>query len=229
MKLPKHLAVIMDGNGRWASERGLPRVAGHYEGVKRAEELLSECLELGIRWVTLFVFSTENWKRPMSEVQTLFGLLERYIIQNSQKLLKLGIKSNFIGRRDRIPKSLESLISKVESTAPEKIKLELTIALDYGGRDEIIRAINKILKSGYQSVDEKTLREHMDLPKAPDPDLLIRTAGEMRLSNFLLFNLAYTELYFTHTYWPDFTKEELYKALEEFSKRERRFGAVRKV
>ncbi|MEN3033736.1 MAG: polyprenyl diphosphate synthase [Aquificaceae bacterium] len=229
MQLPKHLAVIMDGNGRWATERGLPRVAGHYEGVKRAEELLNECLELGIKWLTLFVFSTENWKRPASEVQTLFGLLERYIIQNSQKLLKMGVRANFIGRRDRIPQKLDKLISKVESNIPRNIRLELNIALDYGGRDDIVRAINRLLKSGYKSVDEETLRAHMDLSRAPDPDLLIRTAGEMRLSNFLLFNLAYTELYFTYTYWPDFTKEELYKALEEYSKRERRFGSVRKV
>ncbi len=227
MKIPKHLAVIMDGNGRWARERGLPRIAGHYEGVKRAEELVDTCIELGIRWLTLFTFSTENWKRPDFEVKALMRLLEGYLGEKKHLLLEKGIRVSFIGRRDRLPKSLLSEMEMVEKLRPTVEKLHVFLAIDYGGRDEILRTFKKISEAGLEPT-EKNFKLLSDLPEAPDPDLLIRTGGEKRISNFLLWHLAYTELYFTDTYWPDFRKEELIKALEDFSRRERRFGAVLK-
>ncbi|QID32432.1 polyprenyl diphosphate synthase [Pampinifervens florentissimum] len=227
MKIPKHLAVIMDGNGRWARERGLPRIAGHYEGVKRGEELVDACIELGIRWLTLFTFSTENWKRPELEVKALMKLLEGYLRERSHLLLEKGIRVSFIGRRDRLPKGLSMEMERVEKLRPSEEKIHVILAIDYGGRDEILRTFKKISEASLEPT-EKNFKLLSDLPEVPDPDLLIRTGGEKRISNFLLWHLAYTELYFTDTYWPDFRKEELIKALEDFSRRERRFGAVLK-
>jgi len=227
MKIPKHLAVIMDGNGRWARERGLPRIAGHYEGVKRGEELVDTCIELGIRWLTLFTFSTENWKRPDFEVKALMRLLEGYLKEKSHLLLEKGIRVSFIGRRDRLPKGLSMEMERVEKLRPSEEKIHVILAIDYGGRDEILRTFKKISEEGLEPT-EKNFKLLSDLPEVPDPDLLIRTGGEKRISNFLLWHLAYTELYFTDTYWPDFGKEELIKAIEDFSRRERRFGAVLK-
>lgn len=215
----------MDGNGRWARNRGLPRIAGHYQGVKRAEELVEACLELGISWLTLFVFSTENWKRPESEVKALMRLLEGYLRENSPKLAERGIRVSFIGRRDRIPSTLLEEMERVEKIKPALEKLHVILAVDYGGRDEIIRVLKKILEKGAE-LEEKSFKLFSDLKDVPDPDLLIRTGGEKRISNFLLWHLAYTELYFSDTYWPDFGRDELLKAIEDFSKRERKFGAV---
>ncbi|MFN4319130.1 MAG: polyprenyl diphosphate synthase [Aquificaceae bacterium] len=225
MRIPKHLAVIMDGNGRWARERGLPRIAGHYEGVKRTEELVDTCLDLGIKWLTLFAFSTENWKRPQDEVKALMRLLEGYLRQNAHKLREKGIRVSFIGRRDRIPKSLLKEMQRVESLRPEYERLHVFLAVDYGGRDEIIRTVKRLLEAGVD-IKEESFKSFSDLGDVPDPDLLIRTGGEKRISNFLLWHLAYTELYFTDVYWPDFTKEELLRAVEDYSKRTRKFGAV---
>lgn len=225
MKIPKHLAVIMDGNGRWARERGLPRIAGHYEGVKRAEELVDACIELGIKWLTLFTFSTENWKRPESEVKALMRLLEGYLRENAYRLVEKGISIRFIGRRDRLPLSLLKEMERAEQIRPMQENIKVILAVDYGGRDEIIRTARKLLDSG-KDITEENFKSLSDMPNIPDPDLLIRTAGEKRISNFLLWHIAYTELYFTDTYWPDFTREELLKALEDFSRRERKFGAV---
>jgi len=217
----------MDGNGRWARERGLPRIAGHYEGVKRGEELVDTCIELGIRWLTLFTFSTENWKRPDFEVKALMRLLEGYLKEKSHLLLEKGIRVSFIGRRDRLPKGLSMEMERVEKLRPSEEKIHVILAIDYGGRDEILRTFKKISEEGLEPT-EKNFKLLSDLPEVPDPDLLIRTGGEKRISNFLLWHLAYTELYFTDTYWPDFGKEELIKAIEDFSRRERRFGAVLK-
>lgn len=226
MKIPRHLAIIMDGNGRWAKERGLPRIAGHYEGVKRAEELVEACMELGIRFLTLFVFSTENWKRPKEEVSALFSLLEGYLRENSERLLKKGIRLSFIGKREKLPESLIKEMERAERLLPKEEKIRVVLAVDYGGRDEILRVVNRAIKEGVEFVDEGLFSSMSDLADVPEPDLLIRTAGEKRLSNFLLWHLAYTELYFCDVYWPDFTKDELLKALEDYSRRERRFGAV---
>ena len=225
MKVPKHLAIIMDGNGRWAKERGLPRIAGHYEGVRRAEEVVEACIELNIKWLTLFAFSTENWKRPESEVKALMRLLEGYIRENAERLTEKGLRVSFVGRRDRLPESLVREMEKVERLRPKQEKLHVILAVDYGGRDEIIRTIRKMIETGSQ-IDESSFKLLSDFSQIPDPDLLIRTGGERRISNFLLWHLAYTELYFTDTYWPDFRREDLLRAIEDFSKRERKFGAV---
>ncbi|MCX7704546.1 MAG: polyprenyl diphosphate synthase [Planctomycetota bacterium] len=225
MKVPKHLAIIMDGNGRWAKERGLPRIAGHYEGVRRAEEVVEACIDLNIKWLTLFAFSTENWKRPEGEVKALMRLLEGYIRENAKRLTEKGLRVSFVGRRDRLPESLVREMEKVERLRPKQEKLHVILAVDYGGRDEIIRTIRKMIETGSQ-IDESSFKLLSDFSQIPDPDLLIRTGGERRISNFLLWHLAYTELYFTDTYWPDFRREDLLKAIEDFSRRERKFGAV---
>jgi len=220
------VAIIMDGNGRWAVRKGLPRVAGHYRGARVAEEVIEYAAELGVKYLTLFAFSTENWKRPKEEVEALFRLLEDYLRTKKEKLYRLRIKVKFIGRRDRIPRSLRELMEEIERESKEMEGLRLFVAVDYGGRDDIVRAVNKLLKEGKEKVTEEEFRLRLDLGDAPDPDLLIRTGGERRISNFLLWHLAYTELYFTETLWPDFSKEEFLKALEDFSSRERRFGRV---
>ncbi|MFN3598618.1 MAG: polyprenyl diphosphate synthase [Aquificaceae bacterium] len=225
MKIPKHLAIIMDGNGRWAKERELPRIAGHYEGVKRAEELVDVCIELGIKWLTLFTFSTENWKRPETEVKALMRLFEGYLRENFHRLMEKGISLSFIGRRDRLPLSLLKEMERAESIKPKQERIRVILAVDYGGRDEIIRTAKRLLEAR-KDITEENFKLLSDLSDTPDPDLLIRTGGEKRISNFLLWHLAYTELYFSDTYWPNFTREELLKALEDFSRRERKFGTV---
>ncbi|WP_448587301.1 isoprenyl transferase [Thermocrinis sp.] len=225
-RIPKHLAIIMDGNGRWAQERGLPRIAGHYEGVKRAEEIVYSCQELGVEFLTLYTFSTENWKRPTTEVKALFELFESYLSKRTAELRKKGIRLRFIGRKDRIPRSTLRVMREAEEQTKDCNSLTVILAVDYGGRDEIVRAINKLLKSGLESITEEEFSKFLDLANTPDPDLLIRTAGEERISNFLLWHIAYTEFYFSQVYWPDFTKEELMKAIEDYSCRKRRFGAV---
>ncbi|WP_340695581.1 polyprenyl diphosphate synthase [Hydrogenobacter thermophilus] len=226
LKIPTHLAIIMDGNGRWAKERGLSRIHGHYQGVKRAEELVDICLQLGIKYLTLFTFSTENWKRPKEEIRALFELFESYLKDRKEELINKGVRIKFIGRRDRLPLGLVSLMEEMEEESKNCNGIFVCIALDYGGRDDIVRAVNKAINAGLKSVDEVIFSTFLDLDGIPDPDLLVRTAGEKRISNFLLWNLAYTELYFTDTYWPDFDKMELLKAIEDYSKRVRKFGAV---
>lgn len=226
LKIPEHVAIIMDGNGRWAKSRGLPRIAGHYKGAEVAEDIVEYAIEIGIKHMTLFAFSTENWKRPKEEVNALFELLRQYLISKKQKLYKLGIRVRFIGRKDRINKNLLSLMKEIEEESKANKNLVLNIAIDYGGRDDIVRAINKIIKEQPNRIDEETFSQYLDLSCSPDPDLLIRTAGEKRISNFLLWNLAYTELYFTDTLWPDFSREDFLKALEDFSRRKRKFGRV---
>ena len=226
VKIPKHVAIIMDGNGRWAKRQGLPRVAGHYKGAEVAEDIVEYAIELGIEHMTLFAFSTENWKRPKEEVSTLFELLRQYLISKKEKLYKLGIKVRFIGRKDRINKNLLSLMKEIEEESKENKNLVLNLAIDYGGRDDIVRAVNRVVREQPNRINEETFSQYLDLSCSPDPDLLIRTAGEKRISNFLLWNLAYTELYFTDTLWPDFSRKDFLKALEDFSRRKRRFGRV---
>jgi undecaprenyl diphosphate synthase len=227
LRIPKHIAIIMDGNGRWAKKRGKPRIFGHAKGVEAAERTIQHAKELGIPYVTLYAFSTENWKRPKQEVDFIMELLREYLKNNLERFKKEGIRIRFIGRRDRIPAETLYWMEKTEEETRNCGEITVFIAVDYGGRDEIVRAVNKLLSEQVGTVDQKTLREALDLPlEVPDPDLLIRTGGEMRISNFLLWYIAYTELYFTPTLWPDFDKEDLLKAIEEFSKRERRFGGL---
>ena len=226
IKIPTHVAIIMDGNGRWAKAKNLPRIAGHYQGVKAAEEVVRFSRDLGIKHLTLFTFSTENWKRPKEEVQALFNLLESYLLEKRHELYELKIRVRFIGRKDRLPKSLAELMRSIEEDSEKFEAMNLNLAVDYGGRDDIIRAVNRLLSEGRKGVSEEEFSKHLDLYPSPDPDLLIRTAGERRISNFLLWNLAYTELYFTDTLWPDFTREHLTSALEDFSSRKRKFGGI---
>ncbi len=226
LKIPTHVAIIMDGNGRWAKSKGMPRIMGHYKGAEVAEEITKASLDLGIKYLTLFAFSTENWNRPQDEVELLFDLMKNYLTEKKQQLLELGVRLRFIGRRDRISKDLRRLMENLERETSKDYKITVILAVDYGGRDDIIRAVNKIVRLEVKDIDEKTFSHFLDLGDTPDPDLLIRTAGEKRISNFLLWNLAYTELYFTDLCWPDFTKEELIKAIQDYSKRQRKFGRV---
>jgi len=226
VKIPRHIAIIMDGNGRWAKEKGLPRIAGHYKGVEVAEDIARYCVEIGVSYLTLFAFSTENWYRPKEEVELLFGLLKKYLTDKREELIELGIYTRFIGRRDRIDREILTLMEAMESEKPADVKLNLILAIDYGGRDDIVRAVNKIINEGIKEIDEFSFSKFLDLGSIPDPDLLIRTAGEKRISNFLLWNIAYTELYFTDVCWPDFNRDILDEAIEDYSRRERKFGRI---
>ena len=227
LKIPRHIAFIMDGNGRWAKKRGLPRIRGHAEGVKAAERTIDAAKKLGIPYLTFYAFSTENWKRPEEEVQFLMELLREYLKEKLPTFLRDDIRVSFIGRRDRIPKETLEWMEKVEKETAKCSSLWVFVAVDYGGRDEITRAVNRIIKEGYKEVNEELIRRYLDLPpEVPDPDLLIRTAGEKRISNFLLWYIAYTELYFTETLWPDFDENELLKAIEDYSQRVRKFGGL---
>ena len=233
-KLPVHVAVIMDGNGRWAKARGLERVYGHREGVKRAEEIIDFCRELGIKYLTLFTFSTENWQRPKEEIDFLMQLLKTYLDSKAEELLERDIRFNVIGRIYTLPDFVQDSIKNVIELTKGCSSMVLTLALSYGGRAEIVDATRKVLElalSGKLNVEltEDTFRSFLYDPELPDVDLLIRTGGEIRISNFLLWQLAYAELYFTPVLWPDFTKEEFLKALEDFAKRERKFGRIEPI
>ncbi len=227
LKLPRHIAFIMDGNGRWAKKRGLPRIYGHAQGVKSAEKVIQTAKELGIKYLTFYAFSTENWKRPKEEVNFLMELLREYLKEKIPTFVEDDIRISFIGRRDRIPKETLKWMEEAEKKTAHCKSGWVFVAVDYGGRDELVRAVNRILSEGKKEVDERLIRRYLDLPlEVPDPDLLIRTAGEKRISNFLLWYLSYTEFYFTDVLWPDFSKEEFLKALEDFSKRVRKFGGL---
>ena len=227
LKIPTHVAFIMDGNGRWAKRRGLPRIHGHIKGVEATERTIEAAKEFGIKYLTFYAFSTENWKRPKEEVEFLMELLREYLKSKLQTFLEDDIRVSFIGRRDRIPKETLEWMEITERETERCKSIHVFVAVDYGGRDEIVRAVNRILAEGLKEVDEGTVRRFLDLPTyVPDPDLLIRTANERRISNFLLWYLSYTELYFTPTLWPDFGRKELLKALEDYSKRVRKFGGL---
>ncbi len=227
----RHLAIIMDGNGRWAEKNHLSRIEGHRRGVKTVEMVVKECSENDIPFLTLYSFSTENWKRPISEVQALFELFNHSIRDYGPKLHANRVKVRFIGRRDGIPGELIREINTLEDMTALNDKLTLNLAINYGGRDEILRAFLKILHE--KGAQAKTIREsdfqrYLDTHDHPDPDLLIRTAGEMRLSNFLLWQLAYSEMWFTRVLWPDFSPQDLHQAFNDFISRKRKFGGLKK-
>jgi len=230
--LPKHLAIIMDGNGRWAEARSLPRIAGHREGIKSVRDTISLCLELGIRALTIYAFSQENWNRPTTEIDGLMGLLEHYLSTERTKLIEQGVRFRTIGRTDALPPSALQWVRAAEQETAHLDKLHLTVALSYGGRSEIVDAVRGLVREAQdgklqaEDIDELHVQQYLYTHDLPDPDLLIRTSGETRISNFLLWQLAYTELYFTPTLWPDFRRRELLLALLEFQRRERRFGRV---
>jgi len=225
-RIPTHIGIIMDGNGRWALSRGLPRLAGHRAGTENLRRIIEACIEYGIKYLTIYAFSTENWGRPVEEVQGLMKIFEDVIDRELQELHDQGVQLRHIGRLDRLkPAFREKVLKAIEYTRHNQ-RLVLNIAFNYGGRDEIICAIQRMIKDGVkpEEVDDHLVGQYLFTAGVPDPDLIIRTSGEMRVSNFLLWQGAYSEWYFPPTYWPDFDKEELRKALLEFSHRERRYG-----
>ncbi len=221
---PRHIAIIMDGNGRWAKEKKLPRMKGHAAGAEAVRRTVEACRELGISYLTLYAFSTENWKRSKAEIKFLFSLLGHYLAGEKKNMLKNGIKFNAIGDLSALPEGLVKKIKALKKATRNMDKLTLTLALNYGARDEMARAVKKLLSSPPKGDIEKAFAEALDTKDMPDPDIIIRSSGEMRLSNFLLYQAAYSELYFTDTLWPDFGKNEIEKAIKTFSARNRRFG-----
>jgi undecaprenyl diphosphate synthase len=230
--LPRHIAIIMDGNGRWAKERGLPRIAGHEQGANSVRAVTEACVELGIEFLTVYAFSTENWKRPEAEVNALWALLEHFIEQETPTMMKNNVRMKTIGRLHELPESCQrALQATIERTA-KNTATTVVLAVNYSGRTELVDATReicaKVASSELQpaAVDVETITRHLYTRELPDPDLLIRTSGELRLSNFLLWQLSYTEIYVTDTLWPDFGKADLHAAVEEFKKRQRRFGGL---
>ena len=226
----EHIAIIMDGNGRWAEARGLSRSDGHRAGADNISRIADAARELGIKYLTLYAFSTENWKRPAAEVAVLMGLISEVTEKRLPDMMKNNIRLRTIGRTEDLPlPSRKSLLKCIKETE-NNTGLTINIALSYGGRAEIVDAVNKILadKEKAKKIDEKEFAKYLYAPDIPDPDLLIRTSGELRLSNFLLWQLSYSEIYVTDTHWPDFDKEAFQKALESFGKRKRRFGGLNK-
>ena len=225
IKIPLHLAIIMDGNGRWAQKRNLPRLYGHRAGVRAVRRTIEACLDLGIKYLTLYTFSTENWSRPKKEIDSLMRLFSKTIKKEVKNLKEKKVRVRFIGRTDSLPEDVKNHIKWIQDETRGYKKLHLIIAMNYSGRSEIIDGVNKAIEAG-ERVDEESFKSFLYLPDLPDPDLLIRTSNEFRISNFLLYQIAYSELYITPTLWPDFNKKELLKAIKEFSTRERRFGGI---
>ncbi len=231
-KIPKHVAIIMDGNGRWARERHLTRPQGHLEGVKRVEEIVEAAREAGIAVLTLYAFSTENWSRPQDEVSMLMRTFITVLGQKAKQLHANGIRIHFIGRRQGVPEAVLQAMDQAMDLTRGNAAMTLNVAFNYGSRAEVVDALKAIVDLANKGqikpadVNEETVNQHLYTHGQPDPDLLIRTSGEQRISNFLLWQLSYAELYFTSKYWPDFTKKEFQRALEDFAARERRYGGV---
>src|SRR3990167_2021121 len=231
--IPLHIAVIMDGNGRWAKKRGLPRVMGHRAGMKSVREVIKSCRELGIRYLTLYAFSSENWKRPKEEVETLMRFLNEYIDKELPSFIKNGIKLNFIGRMDGLPDFVRPRLKKATEETKDCGGMTLNVALNYSGRSEIIDAAKKFasqVKAGKRDIedlDEGSFGGFLYTAGQPDPDLLIRTSGEMRISNFLLWQISYSEIWVTETFWPDFRCRHLLEAVVAYQKRDRRYGGIK--
>jgi undecaprenyl diphosphate synthase len=228
-RIPTHIACVMDGNGRWATKRGLARTEGHAAGEEALFDVVYGALDLGIKWLTVYAFSTENWKRPVDEVRFLMGFNERLLLSRRDELHELGVRVRFAGRRDwRVPKRVLRRMDEAIDLTRGNRRMTLTFAFNYGGRAEIVDAVRALVADGVkpEKIDEKAIARHLYDPDMPDPDLMIRTSGEFRISNFLLWELAYSELVFTDVLWPDFRREHLYEAVREFQRRDRRFGGV---
>jgi undecaprenyl diphosphate synthase len=231
-EVPRHVAIIMDGNGRWAAARGLPRVEGHRRGVEALRKTVRAAGEIGIRCLTIFSFSSENWQRPATEVRDLLGLLRLFIRKDLAELHGNGVRVRVIGERDDLDPDIRRLLEEAEELTKDNTNLRLVVAFNYGGRDEIARAVRRIAegvaagKLAPAAITEQLIGQHLDAPEIADPDLIIRTSGEQRLSNFLLWQAAYSELVFTPVYWPDFDRAALQSAIEEYRRRERRFGGL---
>ncbi|ADE57006.1 MULTISPECIES: isoprenyl transferase [Aminobacterium] len=225
----KHIAIIMDGNGRWAKKRHLPRLLGHRAGVKAVERTVRAAADFGIPYLSLYAFSTENWKRPKTEVKGLMSLFRYYINKKVQELVKEDVRLRFAGRTKELPKDIQEIIHEAENETEKGQRLQLIVCLNYGGRQEIVDAVQKLLKDGYKGkVTEETIRSYLYLPDLPDPDLIIRTSGEYRLSNFWLWEGSYSEFYFSSLLWPDFNKEALQEAILSYEKRDRRYGGIQR-
>ena len=225
--LPFHVAITMDGNGRWAQQRNLPRTAGHNEGLTAAKNIVKAAADIGIKHLTLYVFSTENWKRTQEEVGFLMNLVHVYLNNELEFYKKNQIRIKHIGDIEKLPEQIQKDINKAIKQTDSFTGMTLHLAINYGGRDEIIRGIKKIIDDGLTSdkIDEKVVSDYLDMPESPDVDLLIRTGGEKRLSNYLLWHIPYAEQIYIDTLWPDYTKDEFYNNIEEYQKRNRRFGA----
>ena len=225
-KIPNHVSIIMDGNGRWAKRRGLPRYEGHRRGAKTLENILVVASDIGLKWLSVFAFSTENWNRPKEEINVIMSLLVEYINTKLDKLLEKNIRLRFMGRIYELSEDIQKSIKKGEEVTKNCNGLNFVITLNYSGRAEIIDAVNRILKEDKKNITLEEFQKYLYIPEMPEPDLLIRTSGELRISNYMLWELAYTELYFTDVLWPDFSEEEFLKALYVYQFRERRFGKV---
>lgn len=233
MKIPQHIAIILDGNGRWAKKRGLPRNMGHVEGAKNVEHICEAAHDLGVKYVTMYAFSTENWKRPADEVKALMNLLRNYLKTCLKTAEKNNMRVRVIGDKAVLDDDIRNRIAELEKATKNYDGLNFQIALNYGSRDEMIRAMKRLCadcKDGaleVEQINEQLFESYLDTHDIPDPDLMIRTSGEQRLSNYLLWQLAYSEFYFTEVLWPDFNKDELVKAIEYYNGRDRRFGGVK--
>ena len=231
-QIPKHVAIILDGNGRWAKKHLMPRNVGHSQGAKVVEQICEDAWDLGIKYLTVYAFSTENWNRPEKEVKGLMNLLRKYLIDCIERTSKNNMRVRVIGERSKLDEDIRSSIEKLEEVSSVNTGLNFTIALNYGSRDEIVRGIRHLAEDckndviEVQDITENFFNSYLDTKELPDPDLMIRTSGEQRLSNWLLWQLAYTEFYFTDVLWPDFNKKELIRAIEYYNTRERRFGGI---
>ena len=225
-KIPNHIAIIMDGNGRWAEKRGLPRTLGHKEGANALRKIITYAGKIGVKYLTVYAFSTENWKRSKDEVDALMFLFKTYLKNEEKRIMKNNVRFLVSGRKDDVSPSLLKAIKKLEDKSKNNTGLTLNIAFNYGGRAEIVDAVNSILKSGIDNLAEEDFSKYL-YNNIPDPELLVRTSGELRISNFLLWQIAYSEIYITDALWPDFDEKELDKAIESYNGRDRRFGGVK--
>jgi len=232
LSAPEHIAIIMDGNGRWAKQRGLPRIAGHRAGAESVRRTVEACKNLGVKYLTLYAFSSENWKRPESEVKALMQLLERFLKEKTKEMMKQNVRLNAIGRTDMLPDKTRAQLDKAIEITADNTALTLNLALSYGSREEIVDATKSIARKvatgeiSIDDIDNSTISDHLYTAGQPDPDLLIRTSGELRLSNFLLWQLSYSEIVILDKFWPDFAESDVYDAVTHFHSRQRRFGAI---
>lgn len=233
MKVPQHIAIILDGNGRWAAQHGMPRNIGHTQGAKNVETICREAWNLGVKYLTVYAFSTENWSRPKEEVDALMRLLRNYMKNCIKTAEKNHMRVRILGDKTGLAEDIQESIAKLEESSKNQDGLNFQIAINYGSRDEILRGMRRMLQDyqenpfSLEELDERKFQGYLDTADIPDPDLLIRTSGEQRISNYLLWQIAYTELYFTDVPWPDFTKEELVKAIEDYNSRDRRYGGIK--
>lgn len=228
LKIPNHVAIILDGNGRWATRRGLPRTIGHKAGIEAVKRTVEGASELGIKVLSFFAFSTENWKRDKSEIDAIFEILRNYLKENEEEYLSKNLKLVTMGDISKLPEDIYKKFEELKEKTKSNTGMIVNIGLNYGGRDELVRAYNALLKQGKEVTSEDEIKKYLYTSNLPDPDFIIRTSGEQRLSNFMLYQCAYSELYFPKVLWPDFNKKYLIKALKNYSKRDRRFGGITK-